>query len=68
MSLILLFAVSPTMVVARKVIGVPTGAQVQLECAVEAYPNAINYWLKSEEAMILAEYVNALLGSRCFLV
>lgn len=60
-----MFAVPPTMMVARKVIGVPTGAQMRLECAVEAYPKAINYWLKSEEVMILAEYVDTFFGSSC---
>lgn len=44
--------------ISPKVIGVPTGSQTDLECLVEAYPPAINYWLKSGEEMILSGYVS----------
>ncbi|KAJ8714598.1 hypothetical protein PYW07_002823 [Mythimna separata] len=44
----------PSTLVATKVIGVPTGSQARLECFVEAYPQAIHYWLKSGEEMILS--------------
>ncbi|KAI5651294.1 immunoglobulin i-set domain-containing protein [Phthorimaea operculella] len=44
----------PSVTVATKVIGVPTGSHTRLECTVEAYPQAINYWLKSGEEMILS--------------
>lgn len=46
--------VAPTVTVATKVIGVPTGSQTRLECSVEAHPQAIYYWLKRGEEMILS--------------
>ncbi|CAG9790953.1 unnamed protein product [Diatraea saccharalis] len=44
--------VPPSIVVATKVIGVPTGSHTRLECFIEAYPQAVNYWLKGGEEMI----------------
>ncbi|CAB3244646.1 unnamed protein product [Arctia plantaginis] len=44
----------PSTLVATKVIGVPTGSQARMECFVEAFPQAIHYWLKSGEEMILS--------------
>ncbi|XP_038222155.1 lachesin-like [Zerene cesonia] len=44
----------PSIVISTKVMGVPTGSQAKLECFVEAYPHAINYWLKSGKEMILS--------------
>lgn len=51
------FTVGPSIMIATKVIGVPTGSQTQMECLVEAFPPAISYWLKSGEEMILSGYV-----------
>ncbi|KAH9641713.1 hypothetical protein HF086_006227 [Spodoptera exigua] len=52
--IIFLYTVPPSTLVATKVIGVPTGSQARLECFVEAFPQAIHYWLKSGEEMILS--------------
>lgn len=34
-------------------LGAPVNTDVQLECYVEAFPNTINYWVKSQSEMLL---------------
>ena len=44
--LILLSSVSPTILVAETVVGGYQGQTITLECGVEAWPRAVNYWEK----------------------
>ncbi|XP_024084893.1 lachesin-like isoform X1 [Cimex lectularius] len=44
---------SPVIRVPNQLLGAPLGTDVQLECYVEAFPNTINYWLKSNGEMLL---------------
>ncbi|XP_044735605.1 lachesin-like [Chrysoperla carnea] len=44
---------APTIKVPNQLLGAPLNTDVQLECYVEAFPNTINYWVKSQSEMLL---------------
>ena len=44
--LMMMIAVSPTILVAETVVGGYQGQTITLECGVEAWPRAVNYWEK----------------------
>lgn len=47
------YIVAPTIKVPNQLLGAPLNTDVQLECYVEAFPNTINYWVKSHSEMLL---------------
>ncbi|KAE8747652.1 hypothetical protein FOCC_FOCC005631 [Frankliniella occidentalis] len=44
---------APHIEVPNQLLGAPLGTDVKLECNVEAFPNTINFWLKSGQEMLL---------------
>ncbi|XP_073989981.1 lachesin-like isoform X2 [Rhodnius prolixus] len=55
---------SPVIKVPNQLLGAPLGTDVQLECYVEAFPNTINYWLKSNGEMLLHGSKYSIMESR----
>lgn len=50
---IIIVVVAPVIKVPNQLLGAPVGTDVQLQCFVEAFPNTINYWVKSRGEMLL---------------
>ena len=53
MRLFVPLSVAPEITVSQQLHGVGPGANVTIECSVEAHPTAINYWMKDREEMLL---------------
>ena len=48
-----LFLVSPEITVSQQLHGVGPGANITIQCKVEAHPTAITYWMKDTSEMLL---------------
>ena len=51
------FLVLPSVQAVNQLLGAPEGTDVTLECSVEANPNAVNYWIKNPNKMLLEGFV-----------
>ena len=49
--------VAPEIQVPSQLYGVGPGKNVTISCNVQAYPNAINYWMKDDNEMLLSGYL-----------
>lgn len=45
--------VLPNVQTLNQLLGAPLGTDVVLECRVEAHPNAVNYWYRNSNDMLL---------------
>jgi hypothetical protein len=50
---VVLISVAPEITVPSQLFGVAPGTDVTFSCMVQAYPPAINYWMKNESEMLL---------------
>lgn len=48
--------VAPEIQVPSQLYGVGPGKNVTISCNVQAYPTAINYWMKDDNEMLLSGY------------
>ena len=49
--------VAPEIQVPSQLYGVGPGKNVTISCNVQAYPTAINYWMKDDNEMLLSGYL-----------
>nr|XP_040572548.1 lachesin-like [Lepeophtheirus salmonis] len=40
---------APSVKVENQLVGCPLGESIEIQCLIEAYPNAVNYWMKTAE-------------------
>lgn len=47
-----MFVVAPVINIPNQLVGTPLNTEVQIECHVEAFPNAIHYWIRNKEVIM----------------
>ena len=53
-TLVFFLIVAPEITVPSQLYGVGPGSNVTISCNVQAYPTAINYWMKDDNEMLLS--------------
>ena len=60
------FSVPPLIRIHRQMVGGYNGSSTMLECTIEAYPNAVNYWERHDGKIIQSSEGKYALGTKEF--